>query len=218
MVKCKTCGAELGDTQKFCNQCGQPQLGDTPEITWTGRAAFAKNPLVYRGYLILFVLAAIFGVLISIVTGTIMMLYLLIIIAIVLILLFILASIIMDWVSVGGIEIQGFVNKEGVAHRAGSGTRMVNRGSLLFGILSMLGGARSGLTAFGGSLLATSQEENSIPWKDVTSVKVYPKNRVIVLRDVTYVNGVVLYCTKENFDRVLDIIQQNIPKAVKFKK
>jgi hypothetical protein len=216
MPYCKSCGAERANTQKFCNQCGHPQFGDIPEITWTGKAKLTNNPQMYRAYLIMLGIAFVIGLLLSLATGNFFMLIMFLIIMAALIGLFLLASILTDWVSDGGTVIQGIVNAEGVAHQVGEGTRTLNRGYLLFGILSVLGGGRGGLTTLGGSLLATSQESNSISWNDVTSVKVYPRNRLIILRDMTIINGVALYCTEDNFDRVLDVIRKRVPKDATF--
>jgi len=215
MPYCKTCGTELTENQKFCRQCGYPQFRDIPEIIWTGKVSLVNNPQVSRAYLLMLGAAIVLGLLLSFLTGNFYLLIMFVIIMLGLIGLFILASILMEWVTDGGTAIQGIVNAEGVAHQVGEGTRNLNRGYLLFGILSVLGGARGGLTALGGSLLATSQENNSIAWNDIFSVKVYPRKRLIVLRDVTLINGVVLYCTEENFDRVLDVIRKNVPKEVK---
>ncbi len=169
---------------------------------------------MFRAYLLMLGITFVLGLLLSLVTGNFYLLIMFVIIILVIIGLFILSSILTDWVTDGGTAIQGIVNAEGVAHQVGEGTRTLNRGYLLFGILSVLGGGRGGLTVLGGSLLATSQESNSISWNDVTSVKVYPRNRLIILRDVTIINGVVLYCTKENFDRVLDVIKKRVSKEV----
>lgn len=215
MPNCRSCGADLKDTQKFCNRCGHPQYGDTPEIVWTGRMSLVKNPQVYRAYLLMLGIGVVIGILLALLTGSMYMFVILVLVILGLIGLFILASVLWEWVCGGGPEIQGTVNDEGVAHQAGSGTRNINRGTLIVGLLSVLGGGRSGPTVLGGGILGNSQEDNSIAWEDVTSVKVHPSNRLIVLRDATYINGVVLYCTEENFDTVLDVIRKRIPKEVK---
>ncbi len=214
MPSCISCGAELKDSQKFCSRCGNPQFGDTPEIVWTGRMSLVKNPQLYRTYLIMLGIGIVFGILIALLTGSLSAVIVMVLIMLGLIGLFIIGSVLWEWVCGSGPEIEGIVNNEGVAHRVGDGTRSINRGSLLIGLLSALGGGRSGLSVLGGGILATSQEDNSIAWEDVRSVKVHPSKRLILLRDATYINGVVLYCTEENFDRVLDVIKKRIPREV----
>jgi hypothetical protein len=214
MPFCETCGEKIAETQKFCGKCGSPHYHDIPVIRWTGKASLVHNHLVYRGYLFMLGISGALGLLLSLMTGNFYLLLMFVIIMLVMIGLFILASVIMEWVTDGGPAIQGIVTPEGVAHQVGEGTRSLNRGGLLFGILAVIGGGRGGLSTLGGSLLAISQESNAIAWNDVTSVEVYPRNRLIVLRDITFINGVALYCTKDNYGRVLDTIRKNVRKGV----
>lgn len=215
MPFCRSCGAELTGEEKFCNQCGESQSGEVPEISWTGKVSMVHNPQVYRVYFHILVISGIIGFLLSAYMGNFTIFLLLTIISIAIIILFILASILMEWVTGGGPAIQGFVNEEGVAHQAGEGTGTMNRGSLIAGLLAVLGGAGSGWTLLGGGILSSSQENNAISWNQVNSVHVYPRQRIVFLRDATYINGVVLYCTEENFERVLAVIQKKIPAHVK---
>ena len=213
MPVCHHCGAELQDTQKFCGACGYPQQGDIPFLTWTGRINYVKNPLVYRFYLILLVISVISGILLSLFLGSVVGI-LLVLVAVGLIFLFIIGSLIWESATGGGDEIRGIVSPEGVAHQMGDTIRTVNRGYLLGGILALLGGSGSGATILGGGLIAASQENNAIPWSGIRSVKVYPSNRLIVVKDVTMISPVVLYCTEENFELVRDIVQKHIPAGV----
>jgi hypothetical protein len=215
MPSCVFCGASLKDSQRFCNQCGHPQFGDTPEIAWTGKVSLVKNPELYRSFVYMLVGGFIFGLAISLLTGNIVFIPFMVGFMLVFIVLCLAMSAFMEWFTDGGTRIQCVVNAEGAAHQVGEGTRVMNRGYLLMGILSTLGGSRGGLTHLGGSILATSLESNHISWKDVKYVRIHPRVWLIMLRDVTYINAVVLYCTKENFERVLEVVRKNIPKDAK---
>jgi hypothetical protein len=137
-------------------------------------------------------------------------------IVVVIIVLFLIISIIMEWATHGGLEIEGIINSEGVAHSVGKTSRNITRGGLILGSIAALGGSRSGTVVMGGSLMSLSQEQNSIRWHDIRLVKTYPKERLIVVRDMSMINPVALYCTDGNFDQVLDIIRKHAPQGTKF--
>jgi len=224
MRTCNSCGASLRDSQKFCDQCGHetetvpvPLIPENiPKLTWTGKAPLAKNPEVLRGYLILFVLTLLIGGVLALVTANIYVIYMFLAIVVVIIVLFLIISIIMEWATHGGLEIEGIINSEGVAHSVGKTSRNITRGGLILGSIAALGGSRSGTVVMGGSLMSLSQEQNSIRWHDIRLVKTYPKERLIVVRDMSMINPVALYCTDGNFDQVLDIIRKHAPQGTKF--
>lgn len=215
----------MDDSLGFCTQCGNPvdrapgptaNTDGIPELTWTGKAPLVKNPEVLRGYLILFVVIFILGGVLSLITANIYVLYLLLAIVIVLIFLFLLISFVIESATRGGLEIQGHVFKEGVGHSVGKTPRNITRGGLILGSIAALGGSRSGTVVMGGSLISLSQEQNAIRWNDIASVKVYSRDRLIVIRDMAMINPVALYCTEENFQQVLHIIEEHVPKGTKF--
>ena len=224
MRTCSSCGATLRDSQKFCDQCGhnlegipaQTTPGNIPQTTWTGKAPLAKNPEVLRGYLILPVLTLLIGGVLALFTANIYVLYMFLAIVVVLIVLFLTISIIMEWATHGGLEIDGIVNSEGVARSVGKTSRNIGRGGLILGSIAALGGSRSWTVVMGGSLISLSQERNSIRWNDIRSVRTYPKERLIVVRDMSMINPVALYCTEENYGQVLDIIRKHAPQGTKF--
>ncbi|OPY43828.1 MAG: hypothetical protein A4E40_00010 [Methanoregulaceae archaeon PtaU1.Bin059] len=169
-----------------------------------------------RGYLIFFVLIFLIGSVLALVTANIYVLYMFLAIGIILIVLFLVISLIMEWAMQGGLEIDGIINSRGVAHRVGKTSRKISRGGLIIGSIAALGGSRSGTVVMGGSLISLSQENTSIRWNDIRSVRTYPGERLIVVRDASLINPVALYCTEENFAQVLDIIRKHAPQGTKF--
>lgn len=225
MKTCISCGAEIGEDQEFCTQCGNPadqaavpaaNTNGIPDITWMGKAPLVKNPEVLRGYLLLFVVIFILGGLLSIITANIYVLYMFLAIVIVLVFLFLLISFVIESATRGGLEIQGHVSEEGVGHSVGKTARNITRSGLILGSIAALGGSRSGTVVMGGSLISLSHENSSIRWQDIRSVKTYPNERLIVIRDMSMINPVALYCTDGNFDQVLAIIRNRAPAGTKF--
>jgi preprotein translocase subunit SecG len=108
----------------------------------------------------------------------------------------------------GGLSAVFVVNQDGVGFAAGSMTRTVNRaalaGSLLF---RSLGGT-------GAAILAKSSERGFIRWDEVRYIRVYPRDRFILVRQKWLIYPIGLYCTEENFPVVLDLIRHYKPGAV----
>lgn len=111
----------------------------------------------------------------------------------------------------GGLETQFGIGPGGVAHHAGKTTRALDRGSTAgSAVLGSMGGS-------GAGLIAISQENNQLTWKDVRYVRVYSKLRFIELRSKYLISPVVLYCTDENYSAVLDRVKKFIPKTASLK-
>ncbi len=86
----------------------------------------------------------------------------------------------------------------------------------LFGILS---GKSAGYTAAGATLLAHSREQIAVEWKDVTSLKVFPKRNEIQLHN-EWRTVMQVVCPENQFDNILQFIQQKteknkLPESVK---
>ena len=108
----------------------------------------------------------------------------------------------------GGLPAVFVVNREGVGFAAGSSARAANRGALAGSLLlRSLGGT-------GAALLAKSSEQGFIRWDQVRYIRVYPRERFILVRPGWLINPVGLYCTEESFPEVLDLIRYYKPGAV----
>jgi hypothetical protein len=227
MPFCAACGIPIAGEEKSCPSCGRQQdpgsagkeMSGPGEagITWTGKAPLVTNPEVLRGYALLFVIMVVLGAAISLMTGNLeVLVYLFIPVTVGIIILLVLVSLVMQLMTAGGLEIQGIVDAGGVSHQVGATSRRIHRGGIILGVLAALGGVRGGLVTTGGSLIAFSQENNSIPWNEIRSVKVYPRDRLIVVRNESKMNPVALYCTEGNYKHVLGIIRTRVPAATRF--
>jgi hypothetical protein len=56
-----------------------------------------------------------------------------------------------------------------------------------------------------------SQECNVLEWNNVRYVTVYPSVRSLVFRSPVLISPVVLYCTEENFSRVIAMAEKYAP-------
>jgi len=105
----------------------------------------------------------------------------------------------------GGLETEFFISDEGVAYKAGSTTRALDRvstgGSVVLG----------SMTGTGAGLLAMSQENNVLSWEEVRYVSVYHSVRSIVFRSKYLISPVVLYYTDENFSGILAMVKKYAP-------
>jgi hypothetical protein len=190
------------------------QQDQAPEITWTAKAPLTHNPQMVPAYLVMFGFACIIGLLLSLYTGNFILIAAFMTVMSLFIGLFILISCLVDILTGGGLEIQGRVSREGAAHLVGGTTRSIDQGISLINTLSLIGKGRTGLSLGGGGFITRAQENQSIAWNEVRSVRIWPKARLIVLRDITGIFPVGLYCTAENFSQVLDIVRRNVSDDV----
>ncbi len=87
-----------------------------------------------------------------------------------------------------------FTDEEAVFEQIDRKSKFLNR--LAIGV-----GAVSGnLGATGAGLIATSQEQQAIPWSGISQVVARASRKMIVLRN-RWRNLMVVYCTKENYDQ-----------------
>jgi hypothetical protein len=219
MTLCETCGREVSAGQRFCTGCGAaiaPQAGNdrhaktrvqagTPGefLNWNRKIPLITNPyLVLQCILIPLGIAIVIGGFLSLVTGSGEMLVLFLIISAGLSMLMLLIMLVLQLVTGGGLDTEFFISDEGVAHKAGSSTRALNRastgGSVVLGSLS----------GTGAGLLAMSQENSLLRWEDVRYISVYHSMRSMVFRPRYLISPVVLYCTEENFPAILVMVRK----------
>lgn len=94
----------------------------------------------------------------------------------------------------------------GVVSRAGTRQRRINRFAFLAGALA------GNATAAGAGALAIGGEDRAIPWEALRSVKVYPTQRVVVLKDSWHV-VLRLYCPPDNFQQMVTYVQRRTREA-----
>lgn len=223
METCEACGTAVPEGNSFCTSCGavitplQPDSGNpVPEgreenpgtrVAWSRKIPLITNPwLVLQCICIPLGIGIAAGVFFSLVTGgEWAMLTLFLILGAGLSVLFLIIMLVLQIVTGGGLDTEFFISDEGVAHKAGSTTRALDRVSA--GGSAVLGS----LSGTGAGLLAMSQENNVLVWEDVRYVSVYRSVRSIVFRSKYLISPVVLYCTEENFPVILAIVKKYAP-------
>lgn len=223
MTICETCGSEVPAGHRFCTGCGaaiapptgnfrpadaRVQAGTPAELlNWKRKIPLITNPyLVLQCIFIPLGIGIVMGGFLSIITGgewDLLLMFL--IISTGLSLLMLLIMLVLQLATGGGLETEFFISDEGVAHKAGNTTRALDRvstgGSVVLGSMS----------GTGAGLLAMSQENNVLIWKDVRYVSVYRSVLSMVFRSKYLISPVVLYCTEENFPVVLAMVKKYAP-------
>jgi hypothetical protein len=220
MVSCETCGNVVKDGTAFCTSCGAlitsvttgrpvdaATAAGSPEfLSWDRKIPLITNPwLILQCIAIPLGIAIVFGTLFSLITESWEMLVLFLVLGGGLAGLMLIILLVLQIVTGGGLLTTFFISDEGVAYRAGSVTRTIDRvaggGSAVLGSLS----------GTGTGMLAISQEENMLSWQDVRYISLYPGVRSLVLRSKYLISPVVLYCTEENWSRVLSMVHRYAP-------
>ena len=166
MVICEACGKDVLEGNRFCTSCGAvitpppiysgtgvtKGLTEKPTglVTWSKKIPLITNPyLVLQCIFIPFGIAVVMGSFLSIITGgEWALLTLFLILGAGLSLLMLIIMLVLQLVTGGGLETEFFISNEGVAHKAGSTTKTLNRvstgGSAVLGSMS---GSGAGLLA-----------------------------------------------------------------------
>jgi hypothetical protein len=223
MVTCEACGKDVPVGNAFCTSCGAvltplhpvPPTGarDGGEensetlVTWSRKIPLITNPwLVLQGIFIPLGIGVVCGIFFSLITGgEWAMLILFLVLGAGLAALFLLIMLVLQIVTGGGLETEFFISDEGVAHKAGSTTRALDRASA--GGSAVLGS----MSGTGAGLIAMSQENNLLAWEEVRYVSVYRSVRSIVFRSKYLISPVVLYCTEENFPAIIALVKKYAP-------
>jgi hypothetical protein len=220
MVPCETCGKDVLEGNACCTSCATVI---TPPPVYTGTRApegqvekpdgfvswSRKIPLITNPYLVLqcifipFGIAIVIGSFLSIITGgEWALLTLFLIIAAGLSMLMLLIMLVLQLVTGGGLDTAFFISNEGVAHKAGSTTRALNRAST--GGSAVLGS----LSGTGSGLLAMSQENTILRWENIRYISLYRSIHSMVFRSKFMISPVVLYCSEENFPSILAMVKK----------
>ena len=223
MAICESCGKEVLTGNRVCTSCGMvidPPTGNyrpadarvqagTPAdlLNWKRKIPLITNPyLVLQCIFIPLGIAIVMGSFLSIITGEEWdLLLLFLILGTGLSALMLLIMLVLQLATGGGLETEFFISDEGVAHKTGNTTRALDRASAGGSVVS------GSLSGTGAGLLAMSQENNVIIWKDVRCVSVYRSVRSIVFRSKYLISPVVLYCTEENFPVIRAMVKKYAP-------
>lgn len=223
MVTCDACGKDVPEGNRFCSSCGAvivpyPASSHNPAVegyetdvtglvTWNRKIPLITNPwLVLQCIFIPLGIGVVSGIFFSLVTGGEWgLLILMLMIGAGLSVLMLIIMLVLQVLTGGGLETEFFISNEGVAHKAGRTTRMLDRASA--GGSAVLGS----MSGTGAGLLAMSQENNVLAWEEVRYVSVYRSVRSIVFRSKYLISPVVLYCTEENFPVILALVKKYAP-------
>ena len=107
----------------------------------------------------------------------------------------------------GGPEAMYEISATGVRYAAGSDSRMINAATLAGSL------ATGTLTGTGGSLLNISRESESIRWDEVGSITIQKRERTILIRRKILISPMLLTCTPDNFETVVDLIKRYAPSG-----
>jgi hypothetical protein len=87
-------------------------------------------------------------------------------------------------------------------------SRFLNRAAVVAGLLT------GKMQPAGAGLIAMSQETVGIPWEDAHKIKGYPNLCIVSLMNSWRVVA-RLYCTKENYDRVIQRVREGVTEGEK---
>ncbi|OPX64654.1 MULTISPECIES: zinc ribbon domain-containing protein [unclassified Methanoregula] len=223
MIVCEACGMAVPDTSTFCTSCGamlpapagsdhagaaEPGSGDREFLIWERKIPLITNPyLVAQCIGIPLLLGIILGSVFRLITGADDMLLMFVVVGAFMALVFLFVTAILHIVTGGGLLTTFCIGPDGVSHRAGRMTAGIDRAATAgAALMGSMGGT-------GAGLIAISQEYNTLEWNDVRFISVYPSLRSIVFRSPWLISPVVLYCTEENYPRVLAFVRQYAPAA-----
>ena len=189
---------------------GGAATGEFPgSLSWQRKIPLITNPwLVLQGIFIPLLIGLFLGGGFWLATGERGMLVLFLVVGAAMAILFLAIMAVLQLATGGGLETEFFISSTGVAHRAGTTTRILDRAATAG---SLFGGSLSGA---GAGLLASSQESTMLAWADVRYISVYRNVRSIVFRSQYLIHPVVLYCTEENFLPVLAMVKQFAPPGI----
>lgn len=125
------------------------------------------------------------------------------------------ALLLMSWAFImavygGRYEVEFVLNDEGVLCRTQAKQAKKNR---LINALAVGAGLISGKPAVAGAgLLAGARQSVYLRWSRVTRVKYCPGRRTILLRG-GWTENIGLYCTKENYQEVEELVRQKCLNA-----
>jgi len=184
-----------------------PPEGDvkTPgnALAWSRVVPLITNPVVVKDlFLALFIPALLAGILLTVILWDAAMLLLFLAVAAGIFVVGLVIMTILQLGTKGGLNTFFYISDEGVAYKAGKGTKILNRVSTV-GSLAM--GSAGGT---GSGLLAISQEANTLFWENVRYITIRTGLKMIVFRSPYLISPIALYCTEKNFPVVVEMIKK----------
>jgi hypothetical protein len=216
MPYCEDCGEEMKEGAESCPSCDVKQEnaanpGDS--LFWTTKApVISSRPVVTQliiafgaGFLFIMILLFILdpGAAMSAlpyVLGTVLFL----------IILGLIIAAALQFFTKGGMTTDFAITPEGIGYRAGKESKVINRATLAG---TAIGGSLSGA---GGSLINISREMDFMPWDEMRSITVYPRERTLLFYRKALIFPFSLTCTPENFEQAKTLVRKYAP-GVRYK-
>lgn len=107
-----------------------------------------------------------------------------------------------------GFTMKYRIDEHGVHQSVTGPSAKVHKAAIILGLLS-----RSP-SAVGAGILAKEGEQRTISWGEVKKVNVNPSKQYLrIARQFLGIYPIDMFCQKSDFDRVLDLISQHVPKG-----
>ena len=171
-------------------------------ITWEARIRVLTNPNIWSSMLlVLGIPSVLLGILLAIIAerpefailvplGFMSIMFV----------IFVVVALVID--VFGGFKATFFLTTDGVRSVSGRGARAASAAAVVAGVLS----GKTGTA--GAGLMAASEQNVFIRWKDITKIKVKTGSRFILIKRAWGYKPIGLYCTPENFPQTMDILRQ----------
>lgn len=190
------------------SECPAPESGETVLVAWTTSIRLLTNAEVWRPVLLAFgISAAALGVLMTVISRSPQGMLVALAIFAFLMVLYVMIAVVIDLF--GGLAATFALTSLGVRSRAGSGARSASALAFWTGVLA----GKPGLA--GAGMLAETEQDVAIPYADVTSLRIEPTRRYVHVRGGLVSKPLGLYCTPENYDRVVAILNERCPSAAR---
>jgi hypothetical protein len=185
------------------NQNSKPAVAFENEailFQWDHKIKMLFNPVLWGGFLAGFgIPALLLGIGMSFPAGVVQGFLFSGILLAFFFVIWVITGIVMDLA--GGFSAHFLITDKGVYFASGKGSRGVANAATVLGALA------GSASTTGAGLLARSEQDGAIEWKDVKKVKVRRGMRYIFIREGFGNKPIGLYCNKENFEPILALVQ-----------
>ena len=185
------------------------------EIVWEKQIPLFSNTVVTKQLAMVIVIPAFLVMIFLIVLDPVMIAEAFLVFVLLLGIFAVLSVIAMGMIQAatrGGLSAEFRLDDKGMYYDAGENSRSLNR-------ITMMGGVMAGSPALlGGSMINISRESESMAWKDVRKITAYDSQLTVVAYRKSLVSPIGLFCTDENYERVLDFTTSRLPEGVALKR
>lgn len=188
-------------TDALPNQAETPFESEQNLFHWNARIRMLFNPILWRSFLLVFgipsvLLAAGLSVAFGSIKNALLMALGLFTFFFV---IWIVVAIVIDLI--GGFQAKYLITTKGVYFESGKAEKATADAAIVVGALTGSAGTA------GAGLLARSEQSSFIDWKRVKKVTIRPSRRYIAVRGSFGSKPIGLYCTEENFPKVLETVR-----------